>query len=544
MSTIDELRVQLADRYRIDRELGRGGMGAVYLARDLRLDRPVAIKVLPPEFASQAALRERFLRETRTAASFSHPNIVPVYAIEETDAVVAYVMGFVEGESLADRVKRAGPLTARETVRLLQDVGYALAYAHGRGIVHRDVKPDNVMIERATGRALIMDFGVARVIAAAGPDAGLTRVGEVVGTPEYMSPEQATGDVVDGRSDLYALGLTAYFALTASAAMSADSTSKVFVRQITEVLPPMRSLRTDLPAPLAEAIDRCLAKDPAARFQHAEALVEALDVAQLAAPEIPVPIRLFAQEAGTLSMVLVFGALLGFVVVRSQMEARVGNYDVLLPVMMLVGVFFTRVLQTFSEARRLARSGFSAGDVHRGLTAVVAERQSRRDELRGDERTRRVRRRTIAMGVVELAAALVMFVAGLSFRIRRNGGYATPTPGIILIFSGTILLGISVVLLLRSPFRMPVGERLFRLVWLGPLGRGFVRLAGRGIARSSGAGSLSAANVTRTRGASGGTAARAEPVPSPVGVAAPDRVAGLEARVAELERWRSNAGAD
>ncbi|MDB4877369.1 MAG: putative serine/threonine protein kinase [Gemmatimonadetes bacterium] len=544
MSTVDELRVQLADRYRIDRELGRGGMGAVYLARDLRLDRPVAIKVLPPEFASQAALRERFLRETRTAASFSHPNIVPVYAIEETDAVVAYVMGFVEGESLADRVKRAGPLTARETVRLLQDVGYALAYAHGRGIVHRDIKPDNVMIERATGRALVMDFGVARVIAGAGPDAGLTRVGEVVGTPEYMSPEQATGDVVDGRSDLYALGLTAYFALTGRAAMSADSTSKVFVRQITEVLPPMRTLRTDLPAPLAEAIDRCLAKDPAARFQRAEALVEALDVAQLAAPEIPVPIRLFAQEAGTLSMVLIFGGLLGFVVVRSQMAQGVGNADVLLPVLLLVGVFFTRALQTFSEARRLARSGFSAGDVHRGLTAVVAERQSRRDELRGDERTRRVRRRTIAMGVVELAAALVMFVGGLSFRIQRDGGYATPIPGIILIFSGTILLGISAVLLLRSPFRMPVGERLFRLVWLGPLGRGFARLAGRGIARGSGAGSLSAANVTVTRGSSGRRAARAGPVPSPVGVAAPDRVAGLEARVAELERWRSNAGAD
>src|SRR4051812_25699210 len=131
----DGLIKLLGDRYRIERELGRGGMGAVHLVRDLRLDRLVALKVLPPEFATQVALRERFLRETRTAASFSHPNIVPVYAVEESDDVLAYAMAYVEGESLAERVRRAGPLSTREAVRLLQDVGYALAYAHGRGIV-------------------------------------------------------------------------------------------------------------------------------------------------------------------------------------------------------------------------------------------------------------------------------------------------------------------------------------------------------------------------------------------------------------------------
>ena len=137
-------------------------MGTVYLARDLRLDRLVALKVLPAEYASQVALRERFLRETRTAASFSHPNIVPVYAVEETDELLAYAMGLVEGETLAERVSRVGPLPAREIVRMIQDVGYALAYAHGRGVVHRDIKPDNVMVERATGRALVTDFGISR----------------------------------------------------------------------------------------------------------------------------------------------------------------------------------------------------------------------------------------------------------------------------------------------------------------------------------------------------------------------------------------------
>src|SRR5688572_33220922 len=213
-----DIEKALGDRYRIERELGRGGMGAVYLARDLRLDRPVALKVLPPEFAANGALRERFLRETRTAASFSHPNIVPVHAVEERDGLLAFAMGYVEGESVADRVRRAGPLDVRAIVRLLQDIGYALAYAHGRGVVHRDIKPDNIMLERATGRALLMDFGIARTIAAKveAPNVtrGLTRVGEVVGTAEYMSPEQASADVVDGRSDLYSLGLVALFALT------------------------------------------------------------------------------------------------------------------------------------------------------------------------------------------------------------------------------------------------------------------------------------------------------------------------------------------
>jgi serine/threonine protein kinase len=173
----------LDGRYRIERELGRGGMGAVYLARDLRLDRSVALKVLPPEFAANSALRERFLRETRTAASFSHPNIVPVHSVEEHDGVLAFAMGFVEGESVAERVKRQGALDPRSVARIMTDVGYALAYAHGRGVVHRDIKPDNIMIERATGRALLMDFGISRTIAAPVDSAGLTRVGEVVGTP-------------------------------------------------------------------------------------------------------------------------------------------------------------------------------------------------------------------------------------------------------------------------------------------------------------------------------------------------------------------------
>src|SRR5689334_7034158 len=308
-TALADIRQQLGDRYTIDRELGRGGMGAVYLARDLRLDRPVALKVLPADLARDSSLRERFLRETRTAASFSHPNIVPVHAVEDRDGVLAFAMGFVEGESIAERVRRAGPLEVRGIVRLLQDIGYALAYAHGRGVVHRDIKPDNIMLERATGRALLMDFGISRSITAPvdnGATRGLTRVGEVVGTAEYMSPEQASGDVVDGRSDLYSLGLVALFALTGRPAITGESTQQILVKQLTETPSPATSLRPDLPESLGAAIDRCVAKEPSARFAMAEALVEAIDSARLAPPEIPVPIRLFAQEAGTLSMVIVF----------------------------------------------------------------------------------------------------------------------------------------------------------------------------------------------------------------------------------------------
>jgi serine/threonine-protein kinase len=535
MTSLTELQAQLGGRYAIERELGRGGMGAVYLARDEKLGRPVAIKVLPSEFATATALRDRFLRETRMAASFSHPNIVPVYAVEESDDFLAYVMGYVEGESVAERVKRAGPLSVREVVRLLQDAAYALAYAHGRGIVHRDIKPDNIMIERATSRALVMDFGVSRTIAAPedGATAGLTRVGEVVGTAEYMSPEQATGDRVDGRSDLYSLGLTAYYALTGRVAMAAESTGKALVKQITETLPPMASVRPDLPAPLADAIDRCLMKEPDARFARSEELVEALDAAQLTGPEVPVPIRLFAQEAGTLSLVLVMGSILAYFMAAAVNAENGGSIDMLLPVLLLAGVLFTRVAQTFGDARRLAVSGFTADTVRRGLVAVLGERQAQRDALRADPAARHARRRSVA--ILAAAPVLGFGMAWWALHMRTQIGprtYQVPIAGTLLVFGGVALFGVSLGLLLRSPFRMPLGERLFRLVWLGPIGRAFIRAAGRRVARPS-----STSGISRA-GAVASAQRPTFPVAKPAAARAPDRIDALEIRVAELERWR------
>jgi len=291
----------LGQRYRIEREVGRGGMGTVYLARDSQLDRAVALKVLPREFADVPELRERFLRETRLAAGYSHPNIVPVFSIEEGDGILAFAMGFVEGESLAARVTREGPLSQRDAVRLSQDVAYALAYSHGRGVVHRDIKPDNIMIERATGRALVMDFGIARAITpiadpATGNTNGLTRIGEVVGTPEYMSPEQAVGEAVDGRSDLYSLGLVAWFALSGRAAFSGDTTQRILVRQLTEPVPTVESVRPELSTALCTVVNRGCEKQADDRFATAEALIEARDVTQLATPDVPVAVRLLAPD--------------------------------------------------------------------------------------------------------------------------------------------------------------------------------------------------------------------------------------------------------
>ena len=470
-----ELESRLSGRYRVERLLGRGGMGAVHLARDLQLDRLVAIKELPEEFTNDPALRERFLREVRMAASFSHPNIVPVYAVEEQGQSLAFVMGFVEGESLAERVRRGGPLSTRETVRLLLDVAYALAYAHGRGVVHRDIKPDNIMIERATGRALLMDFGVARSIGtspAAQP--GMTRVGEVVGTPEYMSPEQATGEELDGRSDLYSLGLVAYFGVTGQVPFSGDSPARILMRQLTETLPPLAVARSDVPAALAAAVDRCLLKHRDERFSDAAALIDALDAAQAAAPEVPLAIRLFAQEAETLGMIVAFIGLVAILLLTAS-STDVGVFDRLIPVVVMCSVLVGRIMQTREEARRLVGQGFSIDALIVGLRQTVDEREARRAQLRLDADVVGRRKRTVRMGAFMVLTSVVLVRGAFSLRIGVPGNYNTPLPAVIMLFSGLVLFGFGMVLLMRSPLRMPLWERVFRTLWLGALGRWFFR---------------------------------------------------------------------
>ncbi|HEX5819355.1 MAG TPA: serine/threonine-protein kinase, partial [Gemmatimonadales bacterium] len=269
------LAAALDGRYRLERELGRGGMGVVYLARELNLDRAVALKVLPPDLAAMPELRERFLREARTAALLSHPNIVPIHHAAEADGFAFFAMGFVDGGNLADHLRDRGRLSPAETVRVLREVAWALAYSHARGVVHRDVKPENVMLERATGRVLVTDFGIARD----DRTTPLTEHGRVMGSVHYMSPEQATGEPVDGRSDLYALGVIGYQALAGRLPFTADAPGAVLVAHATKPAPPVREAAPDVPAALARVIDRCLAKTPAERYATGEALADALTAA-------------------------------------------------------------------------------------------------------------------------------------------------------------------------------------------------------------------------------------------------------------------------
>ena len=273
----------LDGRYRLERELGRGGMGVVYLARELRLERQVALKVLPPELARSPELRERFLREARTAAQLSHPNIVPIHHADETGGFAFFAMGFVDGETLADHIKSRGRLSPAETVRILREVAWALAYAHARGVIHRDIKPENVMLERATGRVLVTDFGIARDTRAS----SLTQDGHVLGSVHYMSPEQAVGDAIDGRSDLYALGVIGFQALSGQLPFSAAAPGAVLVMHATKPPPRLNEIAPDVPESLARVIDRALAKAPEDRHASGEALAAALASAMEAAPVTP-----------------------------------------------------------------------------------------------------------------------------------------------------------------------------------------------------------------------------------------------------------------
>ncbi|HEU4584961.1 MAG TPA: protein kinase [Gemmatimonadaceae bacterium] len=269
----DRVVAVVGDAYELGPELGRGGMAIVYRATDLRLRRDVAIKVLPPEMAFRADVRRRFLREAETAAQLDHSNIVPIYSVDERGGLVYFVMALVDGENLSARLSRGRP-TIEETRGILRDVADALAYACSRGVIHRDIKPDNIIIRREDGRALVTDFGIAR---AAEADSHLTATGVAVGTPAYMSPEQALGErEVDGRSDIYSLGIVAFQMLTGALPFTAANTPAMMMKHVSEMPPPLLQLRPDLPPGLAAAVERAIAKRPEDRWQDAAAFRDAL----------------------------------------------------------------------------------------------------------------------------------------------------------------------------------------------------------------------------------------------------------------------------
>src|SRR5512134_559836 len=288
---LDALRHATLGEYEILAELGRGGMATVYLAHDLALDRKVAIKVMAPALLAGEGMVELFKREARTSAQLSHPHIIPIFAVRESENLVYFVMKFIEGRSLESIIKELGPLPIPMAQSILQQVGGALAYAHRRGVIHRDIKPGNIMID-SDGWAVVTDFGIAKVSEAR----GLTMTGATVGTPSYMSPEQCAAQDITPASDQYSFGVVAYEMFAGKQPFTGDSIMAIMYQHFNDPPPPLRAARPDCPVAIEAAVLRMLEKEPAARFPDLDQAAAAIGGAPLA-PDDPIRTQLMTIVA-------------------------------------------------------------------------------------------------------------------------------------------------------------------------------------------------------------------------------------------------------
>ena len=293
-ASLDRLKSALGDRYEVERQVGQGGMATVFLARDLKHDRQVAVKVLRPELSASLGA-DRFLREIRVAANLQHPNVLGLYDSGETDGLLYYVMPFVEGESLRDRLNREQQLPLADALQITREAAEALDYAHKRGIVHRDIKPENILL--LGGHALVADFGIARAVSQAGGEK-LTQTGMAIGTPFYMSPEQSLGsEHVDARSDVYSLGCVLYELLIGQPPFTGPNAQAIMARHSMEVVPSLQVVRPSVPDDVEDAVMRALQKTPADRFQTMKELCDCLTEAEAEATIV----RTSARRAATAS---------------------------------------------------------------------------------------------------------------------------------------------------------------------------------------------------------------------------------------------------
>ncbi|HJQ20743.1 MAG TPA: serine/threonine-protein kinase [Gemmatimonadaceae bacterium] len=534
-----DLQAALAGEYSLQRELGRGGMGIVYLARDVQLDRDVAIKVLPAHLARSPEARERFLREARLAAGLSHPHIVPIHRVGDVAGFVFFVMSYVEGETLGERLRTRGPLPPADAARVLREVAWALAYAHGRGIVHRDVKPDNILLEAATGRALVTDFGIAH----GGADAALsTEPGKVMGTAYFMSPEQASGESIDGRSDIYALGVVGYLAVSGRLPFEAPNVPALLVRQATEDAPSVARAAPGLPAALAAAIDTCLARDPEARFAHGEELAETLAPPD-ARPALPATLRSWLAARNPL-IVPYAGWTAGFTVLTlGNLFAWLTNNPGSSPrdFLMLAGIaaapLFPIVGYHLNQARRQFRAGHSLADLRSALDVARRERVENeaisRDEV--DLPLHRALRFATVGSATWLAVTFVLVLQGtLHERFTGIGWILTPLATTMLLGAVSNALDVQFIpTRLREWWQTGIRDRL----WNSRIGSWFAKRLGAP-ERSQ----LAGASAFRATEAALGLAA------SELFAALPseykDRLAELPAVVAALEARAAEARAE
>jgi len=419
------LQEALAGEYSLQRELGRGGMGIVYLARDVQLDRDVAIKVLPSHLARSTESRERFIREARTAAGLSHPHIVPIHRVGEAGGFVFFVMGYVEGETLGDRLRTHGPLPPAEATRVLREVAWALAYAHGRGIVHRDIKPDNILLEAGTGRALVTDFGIAHGGRDVGPD---TEPGKLMGTAHFMSPEQAANEPIDGRSDLYALGVVGYLAVSGRLPFETSNLPSLFVRQATEPAPSIVRAAPGLPPALGVAIDRCLARNPSERFPDGEALAAALAPPAENRPALPPTLRAWLAARNPLLVpYLGWSGAFGALTLANFIAWVTGNRPAgFADIVLLAGIASLPLLPIVGFHLNLARKQFRAGhtlaDLRSALDVARRERAENEAVARQDveEPSHRVLRIATVGSATWLAVTLGLLVQGVIHENRTG----------------------------------------------------------------------------------------------------------------------------
>ena len=310
-SFLKHLEAALGNNYRIERLIGQGGFGRVYAGSDVRLGRPVAIKVIRPDLAGARAFVDRFRSEGTALAKFRHPGIVPIYDIQEHEGLIYYVMPLIEGDTVRAKLEKHGRIAPKETQRILIELCDCLAATHRGGIVHRDIKPDNVILEGLLGKALLMDFGIAKTV----QELEETTGGVLMGTPTYMSPEQVSGDsMLDHRSDLYSVGVMAYHMLTGKPPFQGNSAHAVLAGHVTDRPEPIRKRHPSVPRGLAEAVERCLEKNPDDRFQSASELSAALqDVAFASDVEVhePAPANYAMPFCAGLSVECAAFAMLG-----------------------------------------------------------------------------------------------------------------------------------------------------------------------------------------------------------------------------------------